>query len=127
MESFLTGRQLEILKLRQAGKTQGEIAKLLGTSRENISIAEKRAKENVRKARKTLEEYERITAIEIDLQDISDIVKIPRTIFEEADKHSIKVTNSATEILESVEDYIENTGQAPEKAHLLASGKALFE
>jgi len=127
MELFLTHRQLEILKLRQAGRTQSEIAELLGTTRENISIAEKRAKENVRKARKTLEEYEKITAIEIDLRNISDIVRIPKAIFEEADKHSIKVTNNATEILESVEDFIENTGQTPRRALLLASGKTLFE
>jgi len=127
MDMFLTPRQLEILKLRQAGKTQREIARLLGTSRENISIAEKRARENIRKAKKTLEEYERITAIEIDISGIKDIVKLPKLIYKEADKLNIKVSHSATDILELVESHIERHGRAPEKALLLNSGRVLFE
>lgn len=127
MDTFLTPRQLEILKLRHDGKTQREIARRLGTTRENISIAEKRARENVRKARKTLEEYERITAIEIDISGIGDVVKLPKVIFIEADSRSIKVAHSATDILELVGSHIEKHGRAPEKALLLESGKVSFE
>lgn len=126
MDIFLTGRQLEILKRRQDGKTQLEIARLLGTSRENISILEKRARENVEKARKTLEVYEKLTAIEIDLKNIGDIVKIPRTIFEKADTLSIKVASSATDILELAQSYKEKAGHLPEKAYILYSGKLYF-
>lgn len=127
MDLFLTPRQLEILKLRQAGKTQEEIAGLLGTTRENISIAEKRARENVKKARRTLEAYERLTAIEVDLKDIKDPVKIPRAIFTEADRRSIKVAHSATDILEMINAYTEEHGKHPIKVFLMKSGNIRLE
>ncbi len=127
MDTFLTPRQQEILKLRHEGKTQKEVARRLGTTRENISIAEKRARENVRKARKTLEDYERWAAIKIDMSPITDIVKIPKAVFNEADSHSIKVAHSATDILERVEAYINAHGRSPDKVLLLQSGVVELE
>ena len=127
MNLFLTPKQLEILKLRHDGKTQREIAMLLGTTRENVSIVEKRARENVRKAKKTLDAYERIMAVEINLRGINDVVKIPKAVFKEADAISIKVAHSATDILELIESHIEEHGRAPEKAFVLKSGTIVFE
>lgn len=40
-DSFLTDTQIKVLKLRKKGLTQEEIAKMLGTSRANISMIEK--------------------------------------------------------------------------------------
>lgn len=51
----LTDRQVEVLELREAGRTQQEVAELLGTTASNVSAVERAAKRNVRKARRTLE------------------------------------------------------------------------
>ena len=47
---ILTSRQKEILKLRSMHKTQKEIAQILGTSRQNVSILETRAIRNLKAA-----------------------------------------------------------------------------
>lgn len=53
--TFLTGRQVEILELREEGLTQRDIADRIGTTASNVSAIERAARENVEKARRTLE------------------------------------------------------------------------
>ncbi len=43
MKSFLTEQQIRVLQLRAKGLKQSEIAEILGTSRANVSILERRA------------------------------------------------------------------------------------
>ena len=38
LDSFLTERQIEVLQMRLAGRSQQEVAEILGTTRSNISI-----------------------------------------------------------------------------------------
>ncbi|MFV2040656.1 MAG: Tfx family DNA-binding protein [Candidatus Hydrothermarchaeales archaeon] len=127
MSGLLTPRQREILKHRMTGKTQREIAEILGTSRENITIAEKRAREKVKRALETIREYEKITATPIDISEITDPTKIPKIIFTHADKVGLKVAHSATDIIELVEAYAKTHGKTPKKALLLESGKIELE
>ncbi|MDD2639276.1 MAG: Tfx family DNA-binding protein, partial [Methanothrix sp.] len=54
--SLLTNRQASVLRLRRKGMSQQEVAEQLGTTRSNVSILEKRALQNVAKARATLKE-----------------------------------------------------------------------
>jgi transcriptional regulator with XRE-family HTH domain len=56
-KSFLTKRQLAVLRLRQAGLTQEEIARRIKTTRANISLIEKRARENVERSKETIREW----------------------------------------------------------------------
>lgn len=51
----LTDRQVEVLKLREHGRTQQEVADRLGTTDSNISAIERAAEQNINKARRTLE------------------------------------------------------------------------
>jgi hypothetical protein len=51
----LTERQVEVLELREQGKTQREVADRLGTTDSNVSAIERAAERNVEKARRTLE------------------------------------------------------------------------
>jgi Tfx family DNA-binding protein len=51
----LTDRQVEVLELREEGRTQQEVADLLGTTDSNVSAVERAAKRNEKKARRTLE------------------------------------------------------------------------
>lgn len=53
--TILTERQVEVVKLRERGYTQREVADELGTTDANVSAIERAAEENVEKARRTLE------------------------------------------------------------------------
>ncbi|RLG55442.1 MAG: transcriptional regulator, partial [Candidatus Hydrothermarchaeota archaeon] len=72
-ESFLTEKQIKVLELRAKGYTQEQIAKILGTSRVNVTILEKKAKENVEKARKTIELFESLTPIKVTIKKDANI------------------------------------------------------
>lgn len=103
MESFLTETQIKILKLRKKGLTQEEIAKLMNTSRANISMIEKRAKENIEKAKNTLKIYTDIIApLKITIREGTDVFDIPKLIFKKSDEGDIHVRYSSLEILELI-------------------------
>jgi hypothetical protein len=53
--TILTERQVEVLRLREDGHTQQEVADRLGTTDSNVSAVERAAEDNVGKARRTLE------------------------------------------------------------------------
>jgi hypothetical protein len=53
--TILTDRQVQVLEYREAGETQREIAERLGTTDANVSAIERAARDNVEKARRTLE------------------------------------------------------------------------
>ena len=99
-KSFLTEQQIEILKLRELGLTQKEIAEKIGTTRENVSIIEKRGRNNIDRCRETLRQWERIKApIIIKIEKGADVLDIPKLIFSEADKNGIKVRSNLVEII----------------------------
>ena len=51
---FLSSRQIQIMKLRQEGYSTEGIAHEIGTTRQNVSILEKRGHRNLEKAIRTL-------------------------------------------------------------------------
>lgn len=51
---FLSSRQIQIMKLRQEGYTTEKIAREIGTTRQNVSILEKRGHRNLEKAIRTV-------------------------------------------------------------------------
>jgi Tfx family DNA-binding protein len=78
--------------LRQAGLTQEEIARRIKTTRANISLIEKRARENVERSRETIREWNSvISPVRISVKKGTDVMTIPATVFAEADKASIHV------------------------------------
>lgn len=91
-KSFLTKRQLTVLRLRQAGLTQEEIARRVKTTRANISLIEKRARENIERSRETIKEWSSvISPVRITIRKGTDVMKIPDIVFDEADRASIHV------------------------------------
>ncbi len=56
----LTKIQLEVLRLRMTGLTQEEVATRLETTRQNISLVERRAKRNLEKAEETIAAYRKL-------------------------------------------------------------------
>jgi Tfx family DNA-binding protein len=100
MDSFLTGRQLEVLKLREQGRSQQEVAKILGTSRSNVSILEKRAHNNIARAERTLQQWMMIRApISLRIKAGTDVFALPAMIFQEADRRSIQLPTTSLDII----------------------------
>lgn len=98
-ESFLTEKQIKVLELRAKGYTQEQIAKILGTSRVNVTILEKKAKENVEKARKTIELFESLTPIKVKIRRGTNIFDVPALLFSTGNKHGIEIIYDSTSII----------------------------
>lgn len=82
------------------GYTQDRIAKMLNTSRVNVSVIEKRGHQNIDKARATLVEWEQLQAlVSITIEQDTDVMAIPRIIFNEADRAGIKIHENTLDII----------------------------
>ena len=89
-----------VLRLRQSGMTQDEIAKKIKTTRANISLIEKRARENIDRSKETLREWNSIISpIRLIIKSGTDVMKVPEQVFEAADKSSIHVKENALDLL----------------------------
>jgi len=103
--TVLTERQAEVLVLRERGLTQAAIAERLGTTRENVSGLESRARDNVEKARNTVAFAELLLApIQVELPAGTDLYEAPDRVFEACDDAEIKVTENAPELMKSISD-----------------------
>lgn len=101
-DSFLTEQQIRILRLRaQGGLKQSEIAELLGTSRANVSILERRALRKIEKARNTLLLWEQINSrLSVEVRKGGeDIFSVPERLFKRADELGVHVPYSTAEII----------------------------
>lgn len=108
-DSLLTDRQASVLRLRKRGLSQQEVAEILGTTRSNVSILEKRALQNVSRARATLREWTMIQApIYIKVPAGTDLFDVPALVFGEADRSGIKLEIGSVEIV------VEIKSKAPE-------------
>lgn len=91
-DSHLTDRQAEVLRLRKKGLSQQEVAEILGTTRSNVSILEKRALQNVSRARATLRDWTMIQApVSLEIPAGTDLFEVPALVFSEADRSGIKL------------------------------------
>ena len=96
----LTQRQWQVLRLRSAGMTQTEVAKRLRTTRENISIIERRAHENLMAARATLTAVEDLSeSKELVIPSGTSIFEATSMILRRADVLRIKIKMNADSIL----------------------------
>jgi Tfx family DNA-binding protein len=100
LPSHLTDRQIAVLRLRRKGLSQQGVAELLGTTRSNVSILEKRALQNVARARATLKEWTMIQApVSLTVPAGTDVFEVPALIFKEADKSKIKLDMNSVDIV----------------------------
>jgi HTH-type transcriptional regulator, fmd operon transcriptional regulator len=99
-DSLLTDRQLEVLKLRQRGLSQAEVAERFKTTRSNISILERRAHDNIERAKRTLQQWMMIRApISLKVSEGTDVFDIPKMIFEAADGKSLQLPTTSLDII----------------------------
>jgi Tfx family DNA-binding protein len=100
MGSLLTRRQIEVLQLRLQGHSQTDVAEKLGTTRSNISILEKRARQNIQRAERTLHLWMMIQSpISLSVKAGTDVFDLPKLIFEAADKKSMRLPVTSLDII----------------------------
>lgn len=98
-ETFLTERQAEILELRREGLTQREIADRFETTVPNISAIERAARDNVDRARRTVELAERIeTDVWIEREAGAHLRDVVEGIYAAGDQAGVKITFSDPEL-----------------------------
>lgn len=99
-DSLLTERQQRVLKLRRQGLSQADVAEILGTTRSNISILEKRAHQNISRAERTLQQWMMIRApISLQASAGIDVFDLPKMIFEAADQISLRLPVTSMDII----------------------------
>jgi len=99
-DSLLTDRQLDVLILRQQGLSQADVAERFGTTRSNISILERRAHDNIERAKRTLQQWMMIRApISLKVREGTDVFDLPKMIFEAADKKSLQLPTTSLDII----------------------------
>ncbi|MEE9594286.1 MAG: Tfx family DNA-binding protein [Candidatus Hydrothermarchaeales archaeon] len=104
-DSFLTARQLEILRLRKEGLSQTAIARKFGTSRANISATEKTARTNIEKAKHTLALADMIEApIWLVLEPNTDLNQAVKEIYHRADSLGIRVIQSFPSLSHAIQE-----------------------
>ncbi len=107
-KSFLTEKQIEVLKLRARGKTQAEIARELQTSRSNIHSIEKRAKENIEKAENTLKISKKIKSpVMVKIKINEDIMEGSKKLLSKADEKEIHVSSDMPELISKIRNEAE--------------------
>ncbi|MGB5101480.1 MAG: Tfx family DNA-binding protein [Methanothrix sp.] len=100
LDSFLTERQLKVLQMRLAGRSQQEVADSLGTTRSNISILEKRAHQNIARAERTLQQWMMLRApISLQAGAGTDVFELPKMIFAAADELGMRLPITSLDIV----------------------------
>ncbi|MEF8776579.1 MAG: Tfx family DNA-binding protein [Haloarculaceae archaeon] len=91
-DTVLTDRQVEVMELREQGYTQREVADQLGTSDSNVSAVERAAKENVAKARRTLELLRALRApVRFTMPPNAEFDDLLESVYDRGDEAGVKV------------------------------------
>jgi hypothetical protein len=89
-----------VVKLRSAGLTQAQVAKRLRTTRENVTLLERRANENLKAAKATLAAVEGLSGSkELVIPSRTSIFEATSMVLLRADILRIKVKMNADSIL----------------------------
>jgi hypothetical protein len=100
LDSYLTKKQLEVLRLRHQGYTQQDVADMLRTTRPNIALHEKRAHQAIERAERTRQQWMMIRApISIKAEAGTDVFDILKMIFTAADEKGIKLPVTSLDII----------------------------
>ncbi|MCC6044985.1 MAG: Tfx family DNA-binding protein [Desulfurococcaceae archaeon] len=101
--SVLTRRQEEILKLRSKGLSQTTVSKLLGTTRENVALIERRIRRRARRDLESLASYLKAVSIAtVVLEKGFTVREAVDLVIREADKVGVKLKATSTELAETI-------------------------
>lgn len=106
--TVLTERQVEVLELREDGLTQQEVADVLGTTGSNVSAIERAAKENVQKARRTLDLVRSIRApAQFTIPEGTNFEELVDEVYSRGDATGIKIDHSRPELYAHLYELLE--------------------
>ena len=99
-DTFLTKRQIDVIRYRKKGMTQQQIADIFGTSKANICTIEKSANENIQRAKDTLElvyllDSTLLCTIPVDI----DVIKATSIIYESADMIQRRIQYNSLDLI----------------------------
>ncbi len=129
----LTKIQLDVLKLRIAGLTQEEVAGRLGTTRQNVSLVERRARRNVEKAEETIAAYKRLNiAASITLKPATHLVDVPRMLVDAADAAGVRISGDFSQVYRDLRHSAGERIKGPRvveavEVHILRDGEIFVE
>ncbi|MGC9149095.1 MAG: Tfx family DNA-binding protein [Sulfolobales archaeon] len=100
---LLTEKQYEVLRLRALGYRQKEIAEMMSTTRENISVIEKSALRKIKLAEETIRLYRELYCLDkIRVEPNTYTLDIPKIIFSRADELGIKLKANLSYLLGAI-------------------------
>ena len=100
---WLTEEQYKVLACRGKGMTQLETARVLGTTRANVSMIELRARRRVALARQTLEAYASTrTDHVVSIPRGTRFYEIPSAVLRVADRRGVHLRSSVVDIVRMV-------------------------
>lgn len=103
--TFLTETQARVLEFRMKGLTQAEIARMLRTSRANVCILERRARDNIARAERTLKLAAKLRApVALKVKRGDDILEVPKKLFKAADAAKIRVKLSTLDVISKIRE-----------------------
>ena len=98
--TVLTVKQWQVMRLRATGLTQTQVARRLRTTRENVSIIERRAHENLRAAKATLEALEQLSdSRQLIIPSGTSVFEATSMILRRGDILRVKLNTNADSIL----------------------------
>lgn len=93
--TFLTSRQLQIMRLRHDGLSTERIAGEIGTTRQNVTILEKRAHRNLERAVNTLNAVRDLKiSVNFEIPGGIHILDAVREIIDRADRSGIRLRDN---------------------------------
>ena len=97
---ILTQRQMEILRMRREGMSSVEVARRLGTTRQNVTILERRANRKIEEAAATLRfVQESNLGIVVRIPAGTHILDATKMLLERADSEEIKLKTNMVELI----------------------------
>jgi Tfx family DNA-binding protein len=103
---------MEVLRLRRQGLTQAEVAKSLGTSRENVSIIERNAFRTLKAAKSTIEAFESLDADNsVTIPVRTSIYDIPRIILVRGDVLGVRIKTTSDDLISPMTVEISQDGR----------------
>lgn len=97
--TILTDRQVEVLRLRESGHTQQEVADKLETTASNVSAIERAAEENVKKAHRTLELAQTLRApVQFTVPAGTSFDELVTQVYARGDEAGIKIAYCRPEL-----------------------------
>ena len=102
---LLTEKQYRVLLCRNKGMTQSETAEELHTTRANVSMIERRARNKIEQARETLQAYQAtLTDHSVRIPKGTKTYDIPPAVLGEGDRFGIHIQSNIVEIIRMVKD-----------------------